>query len=337
MPAIPPLLLLLALALFCRDVFAAPVQFLPLICTETTVQPGAAVTACPSNKQKYDYALPTDLVRWCQSPQASTGQCAYDQLKWARYSVLDNSQLVDACKEPGQEPGTLLEAGNCNDWDQVQKGSLPITDYFTGAPLSGKSPLPVLLRWNVSNVSNCVASGGWTGNKGSQGEQTVTVGLSTGFGLRCEGTSTTEGQATVSWTPPTQNVDGTPLTTLAGYRILYGTQPTVLTQVIGLNDPTLKSYVVGPLPAPQQYYFAIRAVNSVNAESENSNVAGTTVQPKQGKIFNQTVTVTVTGGTPVPKAPTATSATSVNPAPASTQRQPKAAPRKPAPVEKPGN
>jgi hypothetical protein len=31
------------------------------------------------------------------------------------------------------------------------------------------------------------------------------------------------GQATLSWDPPTTNVDGTPLTDLAGYKVYYGT------------------------------------------------------------------------------------------------------------------
>ena len=31
------------------------------------------------------------------------------------------------------------------------------------------------------------------------------------------------GSATLSWTPPTQNMDGTPLTNLAGYRVYWGT------------------------------------------------------------------------------------------------------------------
>jgi hypothetical protein len=148
--------------------------------------------------------------------------------------------------------------------------------------------------------------------------------------MRCEATNLSTGKATVSWTPPTQNVDGTPLTNLAGYRIVYGTQPTVLTQVITLNDPAAKSFVVDNLPAPQQYYFAIKAVNTVNAESENSNTTGTTVQPTVGKVWTGDVTVTVQGGTPVPKAPTGATATSVQTvAPASTGA------RKPTPAKKP--
>ncbi len=35
--------------------------------------------------------------------------------------------------------------------------------------------------------------------------------------------ATSPGTATLSWTPPTQNTDGSPLTDLAGYRVYWGT------------------------------------------------------------------------------------------------------------------
>ena len=74
------------------------------------------------------------------------------------------------------------------------------------------------------------------------------------------------GSATLSWVPPTQNADGTALTTLAGYRIYYGTNPSNLTTSIQLANPGITSYVVGNL-ASGTYYFAITAYNAAGTES----------------------------------------------------------------------
>lgn len=80
------------------------------------------------------------------------------------------------------------------------------------------------------------------------------------------------GSATLSWTPPTQNTDGTALSNLAGYRIVYGVSASALTQTIQLGNPGLSTYVVEGL-SPATYYFAVRAYSSDGAESANSNVA----------------------------------------------------------------
>jgi hypothetical protein len=85
------------------------------------------------------------------------------------------------------------------------------------------------------------------------------------------------GAATLTWTPPTTNTDGSTLTTLAGYRIAFGTSSAHLTQTIQLGNAGMSSYVVENL-APGTYYFAIRAYTSGGAESANSNVVTKIVQ-----------------------------------------------------------
>lgn len=85
------------------------------------------------------------------------------------------------------------------------------------------------------------------------------------------------GSASLNWTPPTQNTNGTALTNLAGYRISYGTSATALTQVVQVANPSAVSYTVTGL-APGSYYFAVRAYTSGGTESALSNVASKTVQ-----------------------------------------------------------
>ena len=85
------------------------------------------------------------------------------------------------------------------------------------------------------------------------------------------------GAASLSWEPPTQNTDGSALTNLAGYRIVYGVSATQLTQTIQVANAGVSSYVVDNL-APGTYYFAVRAYTSKGAESADSNVVAKVVR-----------------------------------------------------------
>lgn len=84
------------------------------------------------------------------------------------------------------------------------------------------------------------------------------------------------GSATLSWEPPTENTDGTPLTDLAGYKIYYGTSPGVYSNTVQIDTPGLTAYVVDNL-VPATYYFVATAFNAAGVESETSNVASSDV------------------------------------------------------------
>ena len=84
------------------------------------------------------------------------------------------------------------------------------------------------------------------------------------------------GSASLSWTVPTENTDGTPLTDLAGYHIYYGTSAGAWTSTITVLDATETSYVVNGLAAGT-YYFAIVAFNSEGSDSAQSNVGSKTI------------------------------------------------------------
>ncbi len=87
----------------------------------------------------------------------------------------------------------------------------------------------------------------------------------------------TLGSATLSWTPPTQNTDGTPLTDLAGYRIYWGTSPGSYPNSVKIDQPGLTTYVVENL-VPGTYEFVSTAVNADGVESDYSNPATKTVE-----------------------------------------------------------
>jgi hypothetical protein len=87
----------------------------------------------------------------------------------------------------------------------------------------------------------------------------------------------TTGNASLSWQAPTQNTDGSSLTNLAGYRILYGMSSNALNQTIEIANPSITNYVITNLPSGT-YYFAVKAYTSSGVESGLSNVASKTIQ-----------------------------------------------------------
>lgn len=95
-----------------------------------------------------------------------------------------------------------------------------------------------------------------------------------GFAITVDQVST--GAATLSWTPPTENDDGTPLVNLAGYRIYYGTTPGNYPNQITISNPGITSYVVDNL-APNTWYFVSTSFNSTGMESGISNMTTITI------------------------------------------------------------
>ena len=78
------------------------------------------------------------------------------------------------------------------------------------------------------------------------------------------------GSTTLSWMPPTQNSDGSPLTDLAGYKIYYGSESGNYQNSIQIDNPGIAIYVVEYL-TPNTYYFVISTINSSGVESQFSN------------------------------------------------------------------
>ena len=84
------------------------------------------------------------------------------------------------------------------------------------------------------------------------------------------------GSATLSWTAPTQNTDGSPLLDLSGYKIYWGTASGSYQNSVTVNNPGLTSYVVDNL-TNGTYYFVVTALSSSGGESSFSNEASKAV------------------------------------------------------------
>ena len=73
----------------------------------------------------------------------------------------------------------------------------------------------------------------------------------------------------LSWVAPTQNVDGTPLTNLAGYRVYYGTQSGTYSDSVDVNDASATQIGISAPMTP--HYVAMTAIDADGNESTYSN------------------------------------------------------------------
>ena len=90
------------------------------------------------------------------------------------------------------------------------------------------------------------------------------------------GAATGTGSAELAWQMPTENTNGTPLTDLAGYTIVYGTSPASMNRWVQLSDIGTTSYVVKGL-GQGTWYFAILSYTLSGANSALSNIASKTI------------------------------------------------------------
>lgn len=114
------------------------------------------------------------------------------------------------------------------------------------------------------------------GDVGSYGSIRISVSDGTvttnGQAFSIEVTQVSLGQATLSWSAPTENMDGSALTDLAGYKLYYGTSEGNYTETITVDNPGILTYVVDNL-TPRTYYFVATAYNASGVESPFSGVA----------------------------------------------------------------
>lgn len=84
------------------------------------------------------------------------------------------------------------------------------------------------------------------------------------------------GTAELAWEIPTENTNGTPLTDLAGYTIVYGTSPSTMENSVQLGNIGTTSYVIKGLGAGT-WYFAVLSYTLSGVNSALSNIGSKTI------------------------------------------------------------
>ena len=157
----------------------------------------------------------------------------------------------------------------------------------------GKTVSPKLTWSTTPAATSCTASNGWSGTMAASGvRQLAPTSTSAVYALKCDWPGVTK--VALAFVAPTQNVDGTPLTDLKGYKILYGnTGPaeSQLTTVVSI--PATPNTWTSPDLAAGDWYFGMKSVNSLDLESVLSNVATKTTTAAQNQSRSLTLAITV--------------------------------------------
>ena len=97
------------------------------------------------------------------------------------------------------------------------------------------------------------------------------------FSIEVSAIGAATGSITLSWTPPTENEDGTPLMDLAGYRVQWRNSPGIYTHSMTIDNPGLTRMVIDSL-TPGTYEFVATSINTSGMESRFSNPITKVVQ-----------------------------------------------------------
>ena len=170
----------------------------------------------------------------------------------------------------------------------------PLTSAKTGQPYAFQpnavDPDGDKVTFSVSNkpawASFDIATGKLVGTPSSSSTGTfsgVTIVASDGrsssqlgpFDIIVTATAAT-GSATLSWQPPTENADGSPLTNLAGFVIRYGTKSDALAMEVRIGNPGITTSMIEGL-TPATWYFTVSAYTTAGVESAPSAVGSKTV------------------------------------------------------------
>lgn len=200
-----------------------------------------------------------------------------------------NLKIVPKGTTSGSTTGSASAGGATTNRAPTVSGT-PARTVVAGSAYSfrptGSDPEGRALTWSITNrpswATFSTSSGALTGTPTASQVGTysgIVIAASDGtnrtalpsFNIAVNSAGTSNGAATLSWTPPTRNSDGTTLNNLAGYRIYYGTSASNLTRTVQLSNSGLSTYMITDL-SPATWYFSIRAYTSSGAESTASNI-----------------------------------------------------------------
>jgi hypothetical protein len=203
---------------------------------------------------------------------------------------LTNSlNFILTCSGPGGSAvknATVSVSGTATASTTAPKVSL------TASPATVAKGGKTMISWSTSNATSCTGSGAWSGNEALSGAKS-TGALSTDltFALTCSGpggtatNSTTvsvtgaaaaTGYATLTWSAPATNTNGTPVTSLSGYHLYYGNSASALTKSVAVSGAKTTSYEISGLTAGT-WYFAVAADATDGTEGVKSSVGSKTI------------------------------------------------------------
>jgi Fibronectin type III domain len=154
-----------------------------------------------------------------------------------------------------------------------RRDTLRLSHFFLGAPL--RTLFLVVGVLATCSMASCGGGGGAEGD----GAQPVAAPAPVPNPVPAPVPTpnpTPTGSATITWSVPTLNEDGTPLAGVTGYQIRYGTSPTTLSTSVDVAGGSATRTTVGPLAVGTTYYFSVFTVIN-GGISDGSSVASVSV------------------------------------------------------------
>ena len=179
----------------------------------------------------------------------------------------------------------------------IEASAITVTVDLTATPLTGTCPFTTNLQWTATSASTCTKTGAWSGSAPASGSEQLSVNAAQQtHTITC---SSSIDSRNISWTNPTQNVDGS-AATLSGNKLYHSNtsagvdsaNPIVIT-------PAKQTYLLTGLPAGPRY-VGVKATGPT-LDSDMSQLANVTIALPSG---SDTVQVGCTTP-PQPKPPTA--------------------------------
>jgi len=239
-------------------------------------------------------ALVCSAVAACNFTGDSSGSTTDPTASAPNTSVVDENANSSSSSESASSSASS-ESSSSSTSSQSSSSSVSATVSISGTPgtqaevgqaysftPSATAPSGGTLSFSVQNkpswASFSIATGELSGTPTSTDvgtDASVTISASDGsasaalpaFNITVAAVpTTTTGSATLGWTAPTTNTDGSALTDLAGYIISYGTSATALDESVTVTDPSATSYTLQDLAAGT-WYFAVTAYASDGTQS----------------------------------------------------------------------
>ena len=214
---------------------------------------------------------------------ASDAWVAPQRVLWALILIVVAASL-GACsgaieKDSSDDPVEVVPDPDPMPDPDPDPGSAP-TINFSASDSVVNAGDSTTLTWSTQNASSCAASGGWSGSRATSGSElagplsanttyTLTCTASSGGNALVMTTVFVNGVVQLSWVAPTENVDGSALTDLAGFKIYFGLQSGGYLDSIDVSGSTITQF---DLTVPMgTYYLAMTALDADGNESAYSN------------------------------------------------------------------
>jgi len=248
--------------------------------------------------QKYYY---TPTVR---GADAATLQFSYIALpSWSKH-YRSSGAIIGTPSAPGVYPNIRVQAWDGKHFAETAPFTITVVGSGAAAPAKLKvsgipastatigqyyafkptvvAPVGSSLSYSVANkpvwATFSTATGALTGTPGAADaavDSQIVVSVSDGsesaalaaFSITVQSApAAVSGGATLSWSKPSENTNGTPLTNLAGYVVRYGTSAAALSTQVQVASPNTTELEINNL-SRGTWYFEVAAINTAHVES----------------------------------------------------------------------